>query len=72
MYTSSPRAYSGAGVSGVAGIEVSLAKSLRGAKNAMPKSFCVGFVSEAASLIVILLCCSNFVNLMELERKLMI
>ena len=72
MYTSSPRPYSGAGVVGVAGIEVSLVKSLRGLKKAMPKSFSVGFVTEAASLMVILLCFSNLVNLMELDKKLMI
>lgn len=72
MYTSSPRPYSGAGVVGVAGMEVSLVESLRGLKKAMPKSFSEGFVTEAASLMVILLFFSNFVNLIELDRKLII
>jgi hypothetical protein len=72
MYTSSPRPNSGTANVGVVGMEVSFVKSLRGLKKAMPKSFSVGFVTEAASLSVILLSVSNFVNLIELERKLMI
>jgi hypothetical protein len=72
MYTSSPRPSSGTFTVGVVGMEISLDRSLRGLKKAIPKSFSVGFVTEAASLSVILLSFSNLVNLIELERKLMI
>lgn len=72
MYTSSPSLLSGPDVVGVVAMEGSLASSFRGSKKAMPKSFVVGFVTEAASLMVILRSLSNFVNLIELERKLMI
>jgi hypothetical protein len=72
MYTSSPSLISGPAVAGVVGIDESLVISLRGSKKAMPKSFSVGFVTEAASLTVILRCLSNFVNLIEFEKKLMI
>lgn len=57
---------------GVRGICSSVLASLRGGKNAIPKSFSVGLVVEAASLMVMFLVFSSFVNLIALVRKLMI
>lgn len=59
-------------IEGVRGICNLVLASLRGGKNAIPKSFSVGLVVEAASLMVMFLVFSSFVNLIALVRKLII